>query len=380
MPSKETLLITPDTTATRFGSVSFPIFQTATYENRIFEKSDYSYTRCSNPTRTELERVCALSEGAKYCLAFSSGLAAVSAVLCLCENGDRVLASLDLYGGTYRLLRDLESRCGLSVCFGDTDHPEDFAEHIDPKTRLVFIETPTNPLMKVTDIQKIADYKKERTLLVCDNTFLSPVFQNPLRFGADIVIHSATKYICGHHDTSAGLVITNDSTVYERLNYMMMTYGNGLSPFDCFLIRRGIETLFLRMQKHDSNAKEVFAALNGDQRIKKIYFVGDPKSKYREITQKQTSGYGGMISFVLSEKIDISVFIRSLKLIRFAESLGGNASLITHPFTQTHASVPEDERIAAGIIPSLLRLSVGTENSDDIIHDLLAALDTAERN
>ncbi|MEG1743770.1 MAG: PLP-dependent aspartate aminotransferase family protein, partial [Clostridia bacterium] len=276
--------------------------------------------------------------------------------------------------GTYRLLNEFIKKNGITITFCDASDTNKFCALLRPETTLVFIETPTNPLMKVTDIYEISSKIGKKAILACDNTFLSPVFQKPLDLGADISIHSATKYICGHHDTSAGLVITNNYDIAEKISFALRTHGSGLSPFDSFLVRRGFETLCLRMERHNQNSLKVFEFLTHCKEIEKIYYVGDKNHPDYAVTQKQTSGFGGMLSFVFCKGYEVKEFINRLKLIIFAESLGGNSSLITHPYTQTHASLPVEVRLKNGITPMLLRLSVGTENANDIICDIKEAL------
>ena len=373
--SLETALIHPHTKRHGYRALACPIYQTSTYENRFMSPGVYSYTRVSNPTRHELEAVAGAAEGGRYASAFSSGLAAVASLFSIVPSGGSVLAGSDIYGGTYRLLFVMSEKRGVTVVFADPTDAADFCSHITKEVSLVFIETPTNPLMKVADIGEIARRNAGRAILVCDNTFLTPVFQKPLALGADAVVHSATKYLCGHHDATAGLVITNRKDIADEVDFYLRTAGSGLSPFDSFLVRRGMETLVLRMERHAANAMRVNAFLRSHPLIEEVLFVGDPNHPQYEISKKQTTGCGGMISFRLNEKADAGKFISALKLITFAESLGGNASLITHPYTQTHASLPEEVRLKNGVTPTLLRLSCGTEAADDIISDIAFALD-----
>ncbi len=373
----ETKLIHPHTKFHGHRALACPIYQTSTYENRFLSPGTYSYTRVSNPTRHELEMAAGAAEGGRYASAFSSGLAAVAALFSLVPSGKGVLAGSDIYGGTYRLLSDMAKNRGVDVIYADPTDAVGFCSHITPDIKMIFVETPTNPLMKVADIGEISRLTAGRAPIVCDNTFLTPVFQRPLELGADAVVHSATKYLCGHHDASAGLVITNDRAIADGVDFYLRTAGSGLAPFDSFLVKRGMETLVLRMERHAENARKINDFLKKQPLIDEVLFVGDPDHPQYEISKKQTTGCGGMISFRLKENADAGKFISALKLITFAESLGGNASLITHPFTQTHASLPEEVRLKNGITPSLLRLSCGTESADDLINDIRQALERA---
>jgi cystathionine beta-lyase/cystathionine gamma-synthase len=352
------------------GAVSPPIFLTSTFKNAAIH--GYSYSRCANPTREALEKTVALAEGGKYGFAFSSGLAAEDAVFSL---ADRVIVGKNVYGGTRRLLKNFVSKFA-EVVYVDTSKPEEVEKEAAIKSALIFAETPANPLMNITDIRKMAEIsKKYGCTLVIDNTFLTPVLQRPLLLGADIALHSATKYLCGHHDSTAGCVVTNDGKIAEKLYLALSTKGNGLSPFDSFLVKRGLETLALRMRAHCENAARIFDFLKTRREIDKIYYAGDPESEGFEVMKGQTDGFGGMISFEISEMSDYREFLSGLKLIAFAESLGGNATLITHPYTQTHASLTAKEKEEAGIKKNLFRLSVGTEDAGDIINDLENAFD-----
>ncbi len=373
----ETKLIHPHTKFHGHRALACPIYQTSTYENCFLSPGTYSYTRVSNPTRHELEMAAGAAEGGRYASAFSSGLAAVASLCSLVPSGKGVLAGSDIYGGTYRLLSDMAKNRGVDVIYADPTDAVGFCSHITPDIKMIFVETPTNPLMKVADIGEISRLTAGRAPIVCDNTFLTPVFQRPLELGADAVVHSATKYLCGHHDASAGLVITNDRAIADGVDFYLRTAGSGLAPFDSFLVKRGMETLVLRMERHAENARKINDFLKKQPLIDEVLFVGDPDHPQYEISKKQTTGCGGMISFRLKENADAGKFISALKLITFAESLGGNASLITHPFTQTHASLPEEVRLKNGITPSLLRLSCGTESADDLINDIRQALERA---
>lgn len=353
-------------------SVSFPVFQTSTFVNTKFlQDIDFSYTRCANPTREQLEKTAAILEGGKSAFAFSSGLAAVCSCFMLLQSGDSVLISDDVYGGTYRLSNEVFSRFGINFIPCDFTDISNVERHISKNVKMIFAETPTNPTMKVADIRGLSKLAKRACALLCvDNTFMTPVFQRPLDLGADIVLHSATKFISGHHDTLAGLVVVKNEELAQRLAFIQRTFGAVLSPFDCFLVLRGIKTLFMRMKKHEENAIAVAQYLNSVKSVEKVYFIGSEDHPQKHITDSQCSGYGGMISFRVKDKSIVKRALCDYDMIMFAESLGGVQTLITYPLTQTHASVPEEVRRRLGIDENLLRLSVGIENSDDIIKDL----------
>lgn len=355
-----------------FRAVAFPIYQTSTFQNPVLGSDiRYSYSRCANPTRAYLEDTIALLEGGRAGFAFSTGLAAVLAVFSLLKSGDHVVISDDVYGGTYRQISELWENLGIAfdaVDIGDTDA---VCACIRPNTRLIYAETPTNPMMKVADIAALADIAhKNHALLAVDNTFLTPVFARPLEHGADIVLHSGTKYLSGHHDTMAGLVVANDEKVIDRLSLIERTEGTGLSPFDCFLVLRGLKTLELRMKRHEENAGKVAAWLQNNPNVEKVYYVGLPEHPSYDVTCRQCDGFGGMLSFRLSDARLAEKVLCGGKLIMFAESLGGADTLITYPLTQTHASVPKALRDRLGIDEHLIRLSVGIEPAEDILADL----------
>ncbi len=351
------------------GAVSPPVFLTSTFKDAKIH--GYSYSRCKNPTREALEKALALAEGGKYGFAFSSGLAAEDALFSIFP---RIIAGKHIYGGTRRLLNNFVKK-GAYVVYADTSDLTAIEKEAKFAPSLIFAETPANPLMQISDISALALIaKKHNCALAIDNTFLTPVLQRPLSLGADIVVHSATKYLCGHHDATAGCVVTDDGEIAKNLTLAITTKGNGLSPFDSFLVKRGLETLFLRMKAVCENAMRVFEYLKTKSLVKRIFYAGDPESKGFEVMGKQAAGYGGVISFEMEEGIDFIKFLSSLKLIAFAESLGGNATLITHPFSQTHASLSAKEKADGGIGKNLFRLSVGTEDYGDIIDDLEGAL------
>ena len=358
-------------------AVSFPIYQTATYINTNFGHDiDFSYSRCANPTRDELEKTVALLEGAKYGFAFSSGLAAETALFSTLSKGDHVVIGDDVYGGTYRLSRDTFPRYGVEFSVVDFSYPEKVEAAITPATKYLYVETPTNPMMKVCDIAAIAEIaKKHGVKLVVDNTFMTPVFQKPLSLGADVVIHSGTKYLAGHNDTMAGFLLTSDEDVRTAVAFNRNTEGAALAPFDSWLVLRGIKTLTLRMRKHHENAVKVAQWLTQCKAVDKVFFIGLDSHPSKTIIDKQCTGYGGMLSFTLKDATKVRHALCDYKMIMFAESLGGVQTLITYPLTQTHASIPKEVRDSIGITENLLRLSVGIEDADDIIADLASVLE-----
>ncbi|MBO5869516.1 MAG: aminotransferase class I/II-fold pyridoxal phosphate-dependent enzyme [Clostridia bacterium] len=372
MFEKDTLSVLGDGNNTYEDAVSPPIFQTSTFGGGY----EYSYTRLSNPTRSLLERALAKLESSSYAFAFSSGLGAVNTVFSMLKNGDRVLLSDDLYGGTYRLAMNIFSKYGIEFEFIDMSKSENVRQRIDVKTRMVFAESPTNPMMKVAPIAEIAEICKEKgVIFAIDNTFLTPYFQNPIKLGADIVIHSATKFLSGHHDTVAGAVITDNEEIADTIRFISMTLGNALSPFDSWLTLRGLRTLPMRMEKHQENAFAVAEFLKTRKEVRSVIYPGLLEHSGHELMKTQSSGFGGVVSFTV-EDVDIAKkLILGGKIIKFAESLGGFRSLITYPLTQTHASIPKEIRERIGITDKLLRLSVGLENKKDIIEDLAFMLD-----
>jgi cystathionine gamma-synthase len=365
------------------GAVSVPIFQSATFRHPgLGQSTGYDYSRVANPTRDELEKTVALLEHGDHGLAFSSGMGAISALIKLFHPGDHLVVSEDLYGGTYRLFNDFYRLYGLSFSWVDTSDPEQIKKALRPETRALFIETPSNPMMRVTDIRGAADLIHETGgLLITDNTFLSPWFQNPLDLGSDLVVHSGTKYLGGHNDTLSGFIVHSDNEVpgfrgsrEEALRNIQKSEGASLAPFDAWLTLRGLKTLGLRMEKHNANALLAAEWLRGNRRIEKVFYTGFPDHPRYGLSRRQARGFGGMISFYVKNPADVPVILRSLKLILFAESLGGVESLITYPLVQTHSAIPEAMRLKAGINDRLLRLSVGIENVDDIVADLDRAL------
>ncbi len=358
------------------GAISFPIYQSATFRHPgLNQTTGYDYTRLQNPTREELENTISLLENGKYGFAFSSGMAAISSVLKMFSPGQHIIVSDDLYGGTYRIFEEVYKNYGLEFSYVDTCSIEAIEGECKSNTAAVFIETPTNPIMKVADISLISKLAKARNLVfIVDNTFLTPYYQRPLELGADIVVHSGTKYLGGHNDTLAGFVILNEDKQAERLKLIQKSEGAVLSPFDSWLLLRGIKTLGVRLDRQQQNALELASWLKTNKNIKKVYYVGLPEHEGYEISRKQASGFGAMISFEVSSAQLVERVLGRLKVILFAESLGGVESLITYPMLQTHAAVPEDIRNRLGVNDRLLRLSVGIENSKDLIDDLEQAL------
>ena len=357
------------------GAVAVPIFASATFAHPGVGKSTgFDYSRSLNPTTEYLEHTVAALEGGAYAVAFSSGMAAVSALMELFAPGDHIIVSDDLYGGTFRLFFHISQKNGIKVSYANT--LEEIEKEITPSTKAVFIETPTNPMMRVTDIAAIAQItQKRKLLLIVDNTFLTPYFQRPLSLGADIVLHSGTKYLGGHNDTLSGMLVVKDFILHDSLRFIAKTTGACLSPFDSFLIIRGIKTLAIRMERQQETAISIARWLTGQSAIKAVYYIGLPEHPGYEISRRQASGFGGMISFSVRDEQTTVKLLESVKIIKYAESLGGVESLITYPMLQTHADMPERERIARGIDTCLLRLSVGLESADDLIEDLKQAIE-----
>jgi cystathionine gamma-synthase len=367
MYEKDTVLIIGEGENAYESAISPPIFQTSTFGGG----NEYSYTRLSNPTRSALCKTVALLEQGKYGFAFSSGLAAVNAVFSLLSSGDKVVLSDDLYGGTYRMAATVFQSYGITPVFADLSSAGSLSKVLDKQVKAVFAESPTNPMMKVSPLAELASVcKNAGVMLIVDNTFLTPIFQNPLALGADIVIHSATKYLSGHHDTVAGIAVTDKEKIAERLGYISSTLGNALSPFDSWLVLRGIRTLGMRMEKHQENAFVVAEFLKTRKEIGQVIYPGLREHSGYETSIKQSSGFGGVISFTVRDGEVLDRLLKKGKIIRFAESLGGFRSLITYPLTQTHASIPREMRERIGITDKLLRLSVGLENKKDIIADI----------
>lgn len=359
------------------GAISFPIYQTATYAHpAVGQSTGFDYSRLQNPTRQQLERIVASLEDGLDAIAFSSGMAAVTAVTELFKPGDHIITDADLYGGSIRLFDNVSEKNGITFSHIDCA-AENIEDYIKDNTKAVFIETPTNPMMNVIDIRKTSEIaKKHGLLLIVDNTFMSPYFQKPFSLGADIVVHSGTKFLGGHNDTLAGFVVTNSQEISEKVRFLIKTVGSMLSPFDSWLILRGIKTLPLRMEKAQENAQAIAEFLLGDSRIKKVYYPGIKGTKSYEICKRQASGFGSMLTFEMESRELAQHILKSTKLIPFAESLGGTETLLTYPTTQTHADVPEAVRLKNGITDRVLRISVGIEDKNDLINDLKQAIDS----
>lgn len=360
------------------GAIMTPIYQTSTYVQAApGDHKGYEYARTQNPTRTALQNALASIENGKYGLSFGSGMAATDAVAKLLAPGDEVIVSNDLYGGTYRIFTKVFSNYGIKFQFIDMSNAENIRQYITANTKMIWTETPTNPLLNIVDIEACGRISKEHNLiLVVDNTFASPYLQNPLDFGADIILHSATKYLGGHSDVVHGALIMNDAALEERLRFIQNSCGAVPGPHDCWLVLRGIKTLHVRMQRHCENGKAVAEYLKAHPKVGKVYWCGFPDHPNHEIAKKQMRDFGGMISFTLKDdSMDAAMeVLKKTELFALAESLGGVESLIGHPATMTHGSIPREERIKNGLADSLIRLSVGIEDIDDLIEDLKNAI------
>lgn len=356
------------------GAVNVPIYQTSTYKQSKFgENTGYEYSRTGNPTREALEKLIADIEGGTRGFAFASGLAAISAVLSLFKSGDKILITNNLYGGTFRILNQVFSN--FNIKYEIVDDFDKLDKQIKDDVKAVFIETPTNPLLDVIDIKKVSSIAKSKGILtIVDNTFMSPYLQNPLLLGADIVVHSATKYLGGHSDLVAGLAIVKDEELGEKLHFIQNATGGILQPFDSFLLIRGIKTLSVRMDRHEENARFIADKLSRSTNIKKVYYTGLKNHPGHEIQKSQASGFGGVISFVLNDDLNFKRFVEGLELITFGESLGGVESLACHPASMTHATLPKELRERIGITDNLIRISVGIEDKEDILEDIQKAL------
>lgn len=360
------------------GAIMTPIYQTSTFvQEAPATHKGYEYARSQNPTRTALEKALAAIENGQYGLAFSSGVAATDAVIKLLQPGDEVICANDMYGGTYRLFTKIFEKFGIRFIYTDTTRAENVKAAITEKTKLIWLETPTNPLMNISDIAAIAAISKEAGTLLCvDNTFASPALQNPLDSGADIVMHSATKYLSGHSDVIQGALVMNDAGLREKLYFIQKSCGAVPGPMDCFLVLRGIKTLGVRMKAHCENGKQIAHFLHMHPKVKKVYWPGFEDHPNYVIARKQMHDFGGMISFELKNDSveEAKRVLSSTHLFSLAESLGGVESLINHPASMTHASIPREERIKNGLSDSLIRLSVGIEDAEDLIEDINRAI------
>ncbi len=360
----------PDPTT---GAIMTPIYQTSTYaQTGIGEHKGFEYARTGNPTRSALEACIAALENGTHGLSFASGLAAENAVLSLLSAGDHMISCDDLYGGSYRIFERIMRRYNVETSYVTAGNVDDYEKAIRPNTKLIWLETPTNPLLRLVDIRAVAEIAhRHNLLLVVDNTFSSPYFQQPLELGADIVLHSTTKYINGHSDVIGGAVVTSNEEVYEALKFHQNAAGAVPGPFDVWLTMRGIKTLAVRMRQHEENAHSVARFLMEHKRVEKVYYPGLPSHPDHELAKRQMSGFGGMVSFQLKGTFaDVEQVVRRFKVFTFAESLGGVESLVCHPATMTHGSIPKDIREARGLGDTLLRLSVGIEDIEDILSDL----------
>lgn len=375
----ETKLVHISTPDVLTGAISTPIYQTSSY---VQEEPDvnkgFAYTRTANPTRKVVEQAIAELEGGIAGFAFSSGLAATDCVLKLLKQGDEIIAVNDVYGGTYRIVTTVYNKFGVTSKFIDTTDIQNVLQAVSNKTRFIWLETPTNPTLKISDIEEIAKISKQvGALLIVDNTFLSPALQQPIRLGADIVVHSGTKYLSGHGDVLSGFIVVKDPKIAEELKYLQNTSGGVLSPFDSWLTLRGIQTLSLRMEKHSQNAQKIAEFLTTHPKVDKVYYPGLKNHPNHHIADKQQKGFGGMVSFSLKDDTLEAAkdFLTRTKIFLLAENLGDVRSLGSHPATMTHKSTPLEVRKETGIQDSLIRLSVGIENVDDLINDIKQALD-----
>ncbi len=356
---------------THYGAISYPIYQTATYAHpAVGESTGYDYSRLQNPTREQLEKVMASLENGIDALALASGMAAISLLMELFAPNDHLIVDADLYGGSIRLFDNVSKKNGIAFSRADCWR-EDIEQYVNGHTKAIYIETPTNPMMNVTDIAAVAKIaKKHGILLIVDNTFLSPYFQNPLDLGADIVVHSGTKYLGGHNDTLAGFLVTNRADISERLRFLIKTTGAGLSPFDSWLVLRGIKTLAVRMEQAQSNAMKIADWLKRQKAVKKVIYPALPEHPGYEIMKRQARGFGAMLTFQVESRAFALAVLERVQMIQYAESLGGVETLITYPATQTHADVPKELRERNGITDCTLRLSVGIEDAADLLDEL----------
>ena len=359
------------------GAVMTPIYQTSTYAmEELGKHKGYDYGRTINPTRVALEKNLAALESGKHGLAFASGLAATTAVSMLLNAGDHVIVTNNVYGGTFRYFDKVMKRFGLTCSWVDTSDAANIRATLTPATKMIFVETPTNPMLNLTDLKAVAETgKKHGAITVCDNTFMSPYFQRPLEHGFDLVMHSTTKYINGHSDVIGGIVVTRSDDLHTKLRFLQNAVGGVPGPMDCFFILRATKTLALRMRQHEAGAREVAAYLAKHPKVKKVYYPGLPDHPHHALAKRQMTGFGGMVSAELGSLEGAKRFARSVKLFALAESLGGVESLLCHPVSMTHGSVPVEERLKFGLTDGLVRFSVGCEDVEDIIADIKQALE-----
>jgi len=362
------------------GAVNIPIYQTSTYKQPKFGiNKGYEYSRTGNPTREALEKLVSDLEEGYAGFGFASGMAATTAVLSLFKSGDKIVISNNVYGGTFRVLYKVFNHFGIKYKIVDTSNLEEVKNSIDETVKAIFIESPTNPLMDITDIEAVSNIAKKKGIYtIVDNTFMTPYLQKPIKLGADIVIHSATKYLGGHSDTVSGVVVVNSEDLSEKLHFIQNSTGGVLAPFDSFMLIKGIKTLAVRMDRHNENTKIIAEFLRNRKEIEKVYYPGFEDHPGYEIQNKQAKGYGGIISFVIKKGYDYKKFFNNLKIITFGESLGGVESLACHPASMTHASIPYEIREEVGIVDNLIRLSIGIENVEDLIKDIKNALEESK--
>ncbi|HET6512470.1 MAG TPA: cystathionine gamma-synthase [Candidatus Kapabacteria bacterium] len=358
------------------GAVTVPIFQTSTYaQQELGEHVKYDYARTINPTREALEKNLAALENAKYGFCFSSGMSAIACAMSLAKSGDHIIAASDMYGGSYRYFSKILEQYGVSFSYVDMTDVENIRKAIRPETRVVYTETPTNPMMSITDLRAVATLAKEHNLIsIVDNTFASPFLQNPIDFGIDVVLHSVTKYIGGHSDLVGGALVTSNDKFAEQFKFYQNSVGAVPGPFDCWLLLRSVKTLALRMTAHSNNAMKIAEHLESHHLVEKVFYPGLASHPQHELAKKQMRGFGGMISIELGSIENAKNFSKALKLFTLGESLGGVESLLCHPVTMTHGSVPEERRLELGITPGLVRLSVGVEDVNDLLADIEAGL------
>jgi len=358
------------------GAIIVPIYQTSTYvQEELGRNKGHEYARTSNPTRSALERNLACLEGGRYAFAFASGMAAINALMSLLKAGDHVVAGHNLYGGAFRLFEHVLKDFGLGFTYTDTSRLDEIEKAFQPNTRLLYLETPTNPMMEITDLPTATEIAhRHGALAAVDNTFMSPYFQRPLELGADFTLHSTTKYLNGHSDGVGGAIMLNDAGLAERLKFLQNAAGAILGPFDCWLVLRGVKTLAVRMRQHEENGRAVARFLAGHPKVRKVNYPGLPDHPQHELAKRQMKGFGGMISFETGSLSNAKTVLKSVRLCSLAESLGGVETLISHPATMTHASVPPEHRQRIGITDGLVRISVGIEDVNDLIADLDRAL------